>query len=362
MQHLPTPIDGFEKIGIANGTWRYEIDIPAIKRLQLVLQIEKRVKELTRPQRLKLNEKIQIARCGVPGTVECGTKDFKRLNVKSPADRVEFGAVLFEKFDHTCLRDNFTMPQRSCPPFRLPNIAVSSYHVVRSHSKWQSEYASMKTLVIDIGGTNVKVLATDQAERRKIPSGPTMSPQEMTKAVLAATHDWPYDRVSIGYPGPIIRGRITQDPKNLAAGWIGYDFEADFGRPVRLINDAAMQALGSYDGGRMLFLGLGTGLGSAIIVNKTIVPLELAHLPYKKDHTFEDYLGARGLSKHGHKKWEEAVCDVVHRLQAALVAEYVVIGGGNVKKLTAMPANARVGDNKNAFTGGFRLWDDFFHG
>lgn len=220
----------------------------------------------------------------------------------------------------------------------------------------------MKTLVIDIGGTNIKILATDQSERRKIPSGPGLTPKAMSEAVLNSSRDWEFDRVSIGYPGPIMRGRITHDPKNLGSGWIGYDFEDDFKKPVRILNDAAMQALGSYEGGRMLFLGLGTGLGSAMILNKTVAPMELAHLPYKKNKTFEDYLGLRGLEEIGHKRWQEAVEDVVAKLQAALLAEYVVLGGGNVKKLTSIPPGARPGDNRNAFTGGFRMWEDYVHG
>lgn len=215
----------------------------------------------------------------------------------------------------------------------------------------------MKILVVDVGGTNIKVLATDQSEPRKIPSGPTMTAETMARDVLNATKDWQYEVVSIGYPGPVINGKPRLEPKNLAPGWVDFDYEKGFGRPVRVINDAAMQALGSYEGGRMLFLGLGTGLGSALIIDNVIAPLELAHLPYKKKKTFEDYVGERGLVAFGKKDWKEAVFDVIQRLKAALIADYVVVGGGNVKKLEDLPEGVRRGDNFNAFLGGFRLWE-----
>lgn len=212
-------------------------------------------------------------------------------------------------------------------------------------------------LVIDIGGTNVKVLAAGQEEVRKIPSGPTMTVQDMVSKVMTATADWTYEVVSIGYPGPVVQGQPLLEPKNLARGWVGFDYQGHFGRPVKILNDAAMQALGSYDGGRMLFLGLGTGLGSALIIDRVIAPLELAHLPYKKGRTFEDYLGQRGLTRVGRKKWQAAVEDVAARLKAALVADYVVLGGGNAKQLDRLPPGARLGDNSHAFVGGFRLWE-----
>jgi polyphosphate glucokinase len=220
----------------------------------------------------------------------------------------------------------------------------------------------MKVLVIDVGGTNVKVLATGQTEVRKIPSGPKLTGEQMVKDVLEATKDWEYDAASIGYPGPVVHGKPLLEPKNLGSGWVDFDFQGAFKKPTRVINDAAMQALGSYEGGRMLFLGLGTGLGSAMIVNKVIIPLELAHLPYRKRRTFEDYLGIRGMDRFGKKKWERFVHDVVARLKAAMVADYVVIGGGNVKKLEQVPEGARVGDNSNAILGGYRLWEDYAHG
>jgi predicted NBD/HSP70 family sugar kinase len=216
----------------------------------------------------------------------------------------------------------------------------------------------MKTLVIDVGGTNIKLLATGQQEVVKIPSGPEMTADGMIRVVLEATHDWDYEVVSIGYPGPVVDGRPLREPYNLGKGWIDLDYQGRFGRPVRLLNDAAMQALGSYQGRRMLFLGLGTGLGSAMVIGKTVVPLELAHLPYRKGRTFEDYVGLRGLERLGKRKWRRAVADVVTRLKAAMVADYVVLGGGNAKRIRDLPLDARHGDNRNAFLGGFRLWEE----
>lgn len=214
----------------------------------------------------------------------------------------------------------------------------------------------MNVLVVDIGGTNLKILATGQSEARKIPSGPLMTPERMVADVLKAVGDWKYDAVSLGYPGRVHRGQIVADPYNLAAGWVRFDFETAFGCPVRLLNDAAMQALGSYQGGLLLFLGLGTGLGSALVADGVVVPLELAHLPYKKG-TYEDYVGARGFKRLGKKKWQRHVAFVVARLIAAIQPDDVVLGGGNAKKLEEMPPGCRLGDNAFAFQGGFRLWD-----
>jgi polyphosphate glucokinase len=213
-------------------------------------------------------------------------------------------------------------------------------------------------LVIDIGGTNVKMLASGEEEIRKFPSGPTLTPAQMVRGVRKTTADWEYDHITIGFPGPIKDGKIVMEPKNLGPGWLRCDFAAKFGMPVRLVNDAAMQALGSYESGRMLFMGLGTGLGTAFVMDGVVAPLELAHLPYKKDMTFEDYLGLRGLESMGKKKWQEAVDDVVARLKDAFVADVVVLGGGNSKKLKYVPPGARLGDNTNAFLGGFRVWVD----
>jgi polyphosphate glucokinase len=220
--------------------------------------------------------------------------------------------------------------------------------------------ANPKVLAVDVGGTTVKVLATGQAEPRVIPSGKEMSAARMIEAVREATKDWEYDSVTVGYPGPVARGGPALEPKNLGPGWVGHDFAAGFGKPTKVINDAAMQALGSYDGGRMLFLGLGTGLGTALIVDRVLVPLELAHLPYKQDMSIEDFVGIRGLKRLGEDAWRAAVFDVVARLKAAMVADYVVLGGGNSKRLTELPPGCRLGDNRNAFTGGFRLWEGGF--
>jgi len=215
----------------------------------------------------------------------------------------------------------------------------------------------MDILVIDVGGTNVKVKSSAAPDVRKVPSGPALTPALMADAVKTAAAGWSYDAVTIGFPAPVIQGLIAKEPVNLAAGWIGFDFEAALGKPVRFINDAAMQALGSYQGGRMLFLGLGTGLGNTLIYDDVIAPMELGHLPFRKGRSFEDFVGQGGLKRMGRRKWQEAVFEVVARLQAALLPEYVVLGGGNSKKLDALPPGCRLGDNDNAFVGGVRLWD-----
>ena len=216
----------------------------------------------------------------------------------------------------------------------------------------------MKILSIDIGGTNVKIKASDQNEVRKFPSGKELSARQMVHDVQVLAGDWAYDVVTVGYPGPVARDKILKEPVNLGKGWTEFDFAAEFGKPTKLINDAAMQAYGSYDGGRMLFLGLGTGLGNALIIDNVIAPLELGHLHFRKKKTFEDFVGVRGLDRLGRKKWQEAVFEVVGVLKAALIADYVVIGGGNAKKLTELPEGCRLGSNDNAFVGGFRLWQD----
>jgi polyphosphate glucokinase len=213
-----------------------------------------------------------------------------------------------------------------------------------------------KVLVVDVGGTSIKLLATGQKEARKFPSGPKMTAETMVRVAKKTAKDWDYDVVSIGFPGPVVHGRPLREPHNLAPGWVNFDFQQAFGRPVRIVNDAAMQALGSYKGGRMLFLGLGTGLGSAMIVDGSLEPMELAHLPYKNGKTYEDYVGLRGLERLGRKKWQQHVCKVVRQLRDALVAEEVVLGGGNVKKLEQLPPGTRLGTNANAFVGGFRIW------
>jgi polyphosphate glucokinase len=212
-----------------------------------------------------------------------------------------------------------------------------------------------KVLIVDVGATHVKVLATGHKAPREFTSGPSLTARAMVCEVLKIAGDWKYDMVSIGYPGPVLRGKPVAEPPNLAPGWVGFDFAAAFGRPVKLINDAAMQALGSYEGGKMLFLGLGTGLGSTMIVEGIVEPMELGHLPYKKA-TYEDYIGLRGLKRLGKKKWRRQVQDVAARLVAALEPDYVVLGGGNIHKLKELPPSCRRGDNANAFRGGFRLW------
>jgi polyphosphate glucokinase len=216
----------------------------------------------------------------------------------------------------------------------------------------------VKILVIDVGGTHVKVLASGKREPRRLASGPGMTARRMVAGVQRLTADWSYDAVSIGYPGLVLHGRPVAEPRNLGDGWVGFDFREAFGKPVRVFNDAAMQALGSYQGGRMLFLGLGTGLGSALIDDGVVEPMELAHLPYKKGRSYEDYVGLRGLRRLGKKRWRKAVIDVIGRLATALEADYVVLGGGNAKLFETPPPGARLGDNANAFRGGFALWKD----
>jgi len=219
-----------------------------------------------------------------------------------------------------------------------------------------SKRIPMRVLVVDIGGSHVKILATGKRLKRMFPSGPTLTPEQMVSGVRRLADDWTYDVVSVGYPGPVLRGVPIAEPHNLGTGWVAFDFESAFQRPVRVINDAAMQALGGYKGGRSLFLGLGTGLGSAFVVDGVVEPMELGHLPYKKG-TFEDYVGIRGLQKHGVKKWRREVADVVARLTAALQPDDVLLGGGNARKLKELPPGARLIDNACAFRGGLRLWD-----
>jgi polyphosphate glucokinase len=214
----------------------------------------------------------------------------------------------------------------------------------------------MKVLAIDIGGTHVKIMATGHGKERKAVSGPKMSAQDMVDTVVELAGKWKFKAVSMGYPGPVVHGKPVLEPKHLAPGWVGFDFKRAFGRKVRIVNDALMQAIGSYEGGRMLFLGLGTGLGTAMVVDDVAQPMELAHLPYKDGHSFEDFLGEAAIERLGKKAWQQEVAAVVDRLTAALEPEYTVIGGGNVRLLDELPPGCRRGDNKNAFAGGFRLW------
>jgi len=216
--------------------------------------------------------------------------------------------------------------------------------------------AVKKVLAVDVGGTHVKLLITGETEPRRFISGPRLTPETMMSDIKRLIPDWEHDAVSIGYPGPVLNGCPVSDPANLGKGWVGFDFEAAFGRPVKIINDAAMQAIGSYRSGRMLFVGLGTGLGAAMIVDGIVEPMELGHLPYRKA-TYEDYVGLRGLERKGKKRWRRHSLAVIAHLIAALKPDDTVIGGGNARKLNELPPNCRLGDNANAFLGGFRLWD-----
>ena len=239
----------------------------------------------------------------------------------------------------------------------IKNTSTLQGTTPRSKNDGKAYGSFNKVLVIDVGGTNVKILATGKRTPRKTASGPDMTARDMVDAVRRLAADWSYDVVALGYPGAVRAGRPAAEPKNLGKGWIGFDFEKAFGCPVKMINDAAMQALGSYEGGRMLFLGLGTGLGSALITDGVLVPMELAHLRYRKGRTYEDYVGLRGLKRFGKKKWRRYVMDIVTALKHALQADHVVLGGGNAKRLKCLPKDIRLGDNAHAFAGGFRLWE-----
>jgi polyphosphate glucokinase len=210
-------------------------------------------------------------------------------------------------------------------------------------------------LSVDVGGSHVKAVLNGTDERRRFDSGRRLTAQEMVEGVRGMTADWDYVGVSVGVPAPVVDGRVVRDPVNLGKGWAGFDFEQAFGTPTRVINDAAMQALGSYDGGHMLFLGLGTGLGTTMILDGVIAPMELGHLPFRKA-TFEDYVGEAALGRLGHKRWKKVVHEVIERLSAAVLPHYVVLGGGNAKELGELPPNCRLGHNEDAFLGGFRLW------
>lgn len=214
----------------------------------------------------------------------------------------------------------------------------------------------MQILAVDIGGSHVKAVVSGQTEPRRIDSGPTLTAAQMVEGVKALTSDWSYDVVSLGYPGQVVHNMPAHEPVNLGQGWVGFDYPGAFGKPVRIINDAAMQALGSYQGGRMLFIGLGTGLGSAMIIDGHLEPMELGHLPYKHGRTYEQYVGQRGLERLGKKKWRKEVAGVVAQLSHALEVDYVVLGGGNVRLLKEIPKPARLGDNSNAMTGGRLIW------
>jgi len=222
-------------------------------------------------------------------------------------------------------------------------------------TKARGNIAPRHILVVDIGGTHVK-LHVDSGTGGKFVSGPKMTPQRMMRQIRKLTRGVPYDAVSVGYPGLVVRGRIVADPHNLGRGWVGYDFARAFGKPVRVINDAAMQAIGSYQGGRMLFVGLGTGLGAALVIDGVVEPTEIGHMPYKHGRTFEAYVGERGRERRGNRKWRKAVCEVLADLKAAFQADYLVLGGGNAARMKELPHGVRLGDNHNAFVGGVRMW------
>ena len=215
----------------------------------------------------------------------------------------------------------------------------------------------MKVLAVDVGGTHVKLLVSGATERREFASGPALTAQDMVKQAKALAKGWAFDRVTVGYPGPVLHNRPIAEPHNLGPGWMGFDFATAFGRPTRVMNDAAMQALGGYQGGKMLFLGFGTGLGTTLIVDGIVEPLELGHLPFRKA-TYEDYVGLRGLERLGKRKWRERVAEVIQLLSAALEPDEIVLGGGNARLLKELPPHCRLGDNANAFTGGFRAWEE----
>jgi polyphosphate glucokinase len=215
-----------------------------------------------------------------------------------------------------------------------------------------------RVLAIDVGGSHVKTRVFGRREVRQFVSGPELTPRKMVAQLHELIGDWTYDAVSIGYPGVVLHGRIVAEPHNLGRGWVGFDFRKALGRPTHVLNDAAMQAIGSYEGGRMLFLGLGTGLGSAMIVDGIVAPMELGHLPFKKGRSYEDYVGERGLKRLGGKKWRHAVKEVVEQLSTVLEADYIIIGGGNARKLKRLPRNSSLGSNDFAFIGGFRVWRD----
>jgi polyphosphate glucokinase len=226
----------------------------------------------------------------------------------------------------------------------------------RNHRRAWNHSAMTAVLTVDVGGSNVKTLLSGETERRRSPSGPKMTAAEMVDAVHELVDGWDYEAVSVGIPAPVRDGRVVAEPVNMGTGWAGFDFEAAFGRPTRVVNDAAMQALGSYEGGKMLFLGLGTGLGSSLAVDGRVAPMELGHLPYRKG-TFEEYVGEEGLRRRGFDRWSFHVQATIDSLVAALQADYVVLGGGNARKLKELPDHVRLGANGNAFVGGFRLWD-----
>jgi predicted NBD/HSP70 family sugar kinase len=256
------------------------------------------------------------------------------------------------------MRDKMDSP----PPWRKPCDRLATHGSAAAPGSAFERYRFMKkkVLVVDVGGSHVKAQASGRRTMVKVDSGPDLTPRQMVDRLLDVTDGWHYDVVSIGYPGPVVRGRIAREPYNLGRGWTRFDFERAFGRPVRLINDAAMQAIGSYQGKRMLFLGLGTGLGTTLIRDGVVIPLEIAHLPYQDGETYEDVVGDAGLKRIGVRRWRRQVATVVDLMMNAVVADYTVLGGGNVRLLPTLPPRTRRGANANALRGGLRLWQDEF--
>ncbi len=225
----------------------------------------------------------------------------------------------------------------------------------RKPRKYPVEPRAPSVLAVDVGGSNVKQVLNGIDERRRFPSGRELTPGQMVAGVLEQTADWEYVGVSVVVPAPVLDGKVVREPVNLGPGWVGFDFEKAFGKPTKVVNDAAMQALGSYDGGRMLFLGLGTGLGTTLIIDGFVVAMEVQHMPFRKG-TFEDYVGERGLGRLGHKRWRKALVEVIDVYVAAFQPDYVMLGGGNAREIGELPPNCRLGNNEDAFLGGFRLW------
>jgi len=265
--------------------------------------------------------------------------------------------MLVTRMEHRVVKRNRYSDRGQTAQRYAPEPVARFAYKLPIHRQPQTARLALKVLAIDVGGTHVKILASGARGRRKFSSGPEMTPRKMVRGVKDLAMGWEYEVVSVGYPGRVVRGHIATEPHNLAPGWVGFDFAAAFGCPVKIMNDAAMQALGSYQGGVMLFLGLGTGLGSAVIAEGVVVPTEIAHLPYKKS-TYEDYLGLRGLERLGKKKWRKNVKSGIARLICAIHPDDVVIGGGNAAKLGDLPPGCRTGDNTLAFVGGFRMWED----
>jgi polyphosphate glucokinase len=226
-----------------------------------------------------------------------------------------------------------------------------------SEPKYPVEPRAPAVLAVDVGGSHVKAVLNGIDERRRFASGPKLTAQAMVDGVLDLTKDWDYVGLSVGVPGPVVDGKVIREPVNLGPGWKGFDFEAAFGKPTKVINDAAMQAMGSYEGGRMLFLGLGTGLGTTLIIDGLLVAMEVQHMPFRKG-TFEDYVGERGLERLGVKRWRKVLLAVIDVYVAAFSPDYVVLGGGNAREVGELPPNCRLGHNEDAFLGGFRLWAD----